>query len=85
MNSHLYDIVQCTPLKSSLNAQFVNNSYLWLNWGYVRAPPSVYFNGDFSVSVWIKLRDLANWQRVFDFGNGPANNNVMIITSTNEG
>ena len=78
-------MVQCTPLTNSLNAQFVDDSYLWLNSGYVTAPPGVYFNGDFSVSVWIKPINLASWQRVFDFGNGPANNNVMIITSTNEG
>ena len=78
-------MVQCTPLTNSSNAQLVDNSYLWLNWGYVTAPPGVYFNGDYSVSVWIKTINLANWQRVFDFGNGPASDNVMMITSTDKG
>ena len=78
-------MVQCTPLTNSLNAQFVDDSHLWLNSGYVTAPPGVYFNGDFSVSVWIKPINLGSWQRVFDFGNGPANNNVLMLTSSGEG
>ena len=49
------------------------------------APPGVYFNGDFSVSAWIKVIKFGNWQRVFDFGNGRSNDNVMIFTSTSEG
>ena len=85
MSTHLNDLVQGIPLTNSINAQFVNNSYLWLDSGYVTAPPGVYFNGDFSVSVWIKAVNLANWQRVFDFGNGPASDNVLMITTTNEG
>ena len=85
MNYHLNDMFQCIPLTNSLNAQFVNNSYLWLNWGYVTAPPSNYFNGDFSVSVWVKILNFGYWQRVFDFGESGASNNVIIITSTNDG
>ena len=85
MNSHFNDLVQGTALGNPLNAQFVNDSYLWLNWGYVTAPPGVYFNGDFSVSVWIRALNFANWQRVFDFGNGPASDNVMMIILTDKG
>ena len=78
-------MVQCIPLTNSLNSKFEKNSYLWINNGYVTAPAGVYFNGDFSVSVWIKVISFGNWQRVFDFGNGPNNDDVMIITSTTEG
>ena len=85
MTSSLYDIVQCTPLANSSNAQFVNNSYLWLNNGFVTAPSNVYFNGDFSVSVWIKVINFGTWQRIFDFGNGPSSDNVLITTSNNNG
>jgi hypothetical protein len=53
--------------------------------GYVTAPAGVYFDGDFSVSVWIKALSLASWQRVFDFGNGPASDNILITTSSSEG
>ena len=82
MVSDLNDVIQGTALTNSLNAQIVSNSYLWLNKGYVTAPPGVYFSGDFSVSVWIKPIIIANWQRVFDFGNYAASDNVIMIVSS---
>ena len=84
MRNHFYDIVQCTPLINTKNAEFVSNSYLWLNWGYVAVPPNVYFSGDFSVSVWIKIIEYGKWQRIFDFGNGPKNNDVLMHLSTDQ-
>lgn len=49
--------------------------------GYVDAPDGVYFNGDFTVSCWVKVNTYANWSRIFDFANGPANNNVLLCIS----
>ncbi len=49
--------------------------------GYVDAPDGVYFNGDFTVSCWVKVNTYTSWSRVFDFANGPANNNVLLCLS----
>lgn len=47
--------------------------------GHIDVPDGTYFNGgSFSVSVWVKLNTYASWSRIFDFGNGPANNNVLF-------
>ena len=83
----LPNVTHSSPNKATslINTRLVNNSYLWLNEGYVTVPPGVYFNGDFTVSAWIKVIKFGGYQRVFDFGNGPNKENVMMITSTNEG
>jgi hypothetical protein len=46
---------------------------------YIDVPDGNYFSGgDFTVSCWVKTASYASWSRVFDFGNGPANNNVLV-------
>src|SRR3989344_5919219 len=46
--------------------------------GYIDVPDGVYFNGsDFTVSAWVRMGAYNNWSRLFDFGNGSANNNVL--------
>ncbi len=58
-------------------------SSLWVNVGYVTFPSGVYFNGDFTVSIWVKPLTLsANCMRIFDFGNGAGFDNVFL-TLTN--
>lgn len=50
--------------------------------GFIDAPDGVYFNGgDFTVSCWIKANNYPSWARAFDFGNGAANNNVLLAIS----
>lgn len=49
--------------------------------GYIDVPDGVYFSGDFTVSCWVKAASYASWSRVFDFGNGPANNNVLLAVT----
>lgn len=47
--------------------------------GYIDVPDGVYFNGsDFSISSWVKMNSYGSWARLMDFGNGPANNNVLV-------
>lgn len=55
--------------------------------GYIDAPDGVYFGGgDFTLSCWVKANTYAGWSRVFDFGNGASNNNVlMAITNGTTG
>lgn len=50
--------------------------------GYIDAPDAVYFNGgDFTVSAWVREFSYKSWSRLFDFGNGQANNNVLLALS----
>lgn len=58
------------------------NSALALSGGFVDVPDGVYFNGgDFTVSAWVFIAG-TNWNsRLFDFGNGQANNNVLGMIS----
>lgn len=50
--------------------------------GYVDAPDGVYFNGgDFTTSCWVKVTSYTSWARIFDFGNGQSNNNVLLASS----
>jgi hypothetical protein len=47
--------------------------------GYIDVPDGVYFTGsDFTVSSWVKVAAYNYWSRLFDFGNGPANNNILM-------
>lgn len=46
-----------------------SNSAVYLNQGYYTAPSGVYFTGDHTVAVWVKVIGFANWARIMDFGN----------------
>ncbi len=40
-------------------------------------PDGSWFGGTFTVESWVFLRSYAHWSRLFDFGNGAANENVL--------
>lgn len=47
--------------------------------GFIDVPDGVYFNGsNFTVSAWVRMGAYNNWSRLLDFGNGSANNNILI-------
>ncbi len=48
---------------------------------FVRLPEGVYFDGDFTFEAWIYKLSNQNWSRVFDFGNGPGKDNIIIALS----
>lgn len=51
--------------------------------GYISVPAGVYFNGgDFTVSAWVRKSANNNFSRLFDFGNGQSNNNVLLAISS---
>ena len=51
--------------------------------GHITVPGGSYFNGsDFSVSAWVRRVSNTNWSRLFDFGNGPNNDNVLLALSS---
>jgi len=48
---------------------------------FVQLPEDTYFDGNFTFQAWIYKRNNNNWSRVIDFGNGPGNDNVIIVLS----
>lgn len=53
---------------------------------HARAASATYFNGgDFTIEGWVYVRSHNNWARMVDFGNGAANNNVLIALSQGTG
>jgi hypothetical protein len=48
---------------------------------FLKIPPDTYFNSNFTFSTWLYKRSNNNWSRIFDFGNGPNINNVIIALS----
>jgi hypothetical protein len=55
--------------------------------GHIDVPDGVYFDGSsFSVSAWINKQANNNFSRLFDFGNGQQNNNILaFLTSGTNG
>jgi hypothetical protein len=46
--------------------------------GFVQAPAGVWFNGGpYTVSCWVRPNSATNWARIYDFGNGNANDNIL--------
>ncbi len=60
-----------------------SNSALDLNTGYMNFPSGVYFVGDFTLMTWIYWRQAVSSSRIFDFGNGPLKDNVLIGSNLN--
>jgi len=47
----------------------------------VKLPTDTYFNSDFTFECWFYKRSNNNWSRIFDFGNGPGDENVLVALS----
>lgn len=45
--------------------------------GFVQAPAGVWFSGAYTVSCWVRPNAATSWSRMFDFGNGSPNDNVL--------
>jgi hypothetical protein len=44
---------------------------------FVEVPDGVWFDGAYSTSCWIRPETFANYSRIYDFGNGQANDNIL--------
>ena len=84
---NLLDTVQGRDMIIQSNGYFTNdrngnpNSALLLSHGFASVPASVYFDpatGGFTFMAWIQVLSYNNWQRIFDFGNGQANGNILV-------
>ena len=40
-----------------------------------------YFNGDFTISVWVNVSSVSKWSRIIDFGLGQNNSNIVFSSS----
>lgn len=46
---------------------------------YIELPSGVYFDDNtFTIETWIYVKEMYNWSRLIDFGNGAASNDVLI-------
>lgn len=50
---------------------------------FISAPSGNYFGASFTVECCFYQRNYAAWARVFDFGNGQAQNNILLSSSSN--
>ncbi len=84
---NLLDTVKGRDMTIQSNGYFTNdrngnpNSALLLSHGFASIPPGVYFDpatGGFTFMAWIQVFSYNNWQRIFDFGNGQNNDNILI-------
>jgi hypothetical protein len=64
----------------SSNEQPVNDECINLsgNNDYITIPPFQYDFKNCTISIWFKLYDSNNWARIFDFGNGPGKDNILL-------
>jgi len=57
------------------------SSALRLSGGFASVPASVYFDpatGGFTFMAWIQVFSYNNWERIFDFGLGQQDNNILL-------
>ena len=55
------------------------------NENYAQIAPANMFNGDFTAIGWVYVRSYASWSRLFDFGNGSGQDNVLIAITGGPG
>ena len=85
------DVVGKADLFDGVNAILANDQFgkpssaLSLINGYYRVPSGVYFSGDFTIMVWIKVRNYNTWSRIIDFAVGQYNFVAFSITGDNVG
>jgi len=47
----------------------------------LQARPEDYINGDFSITVFVKVESISKWSRIIDFGIGQNNSNIVFSNS----
>ena len=84
LRTSLEDVVSMKNLSFGTNAFKVVSKtewpygYLSLRVGYCTAPNGVYFNGDFTVTAWIRVHQKGQYSRLINFGNGMATDNIVF-------
>ena len=62
------------------------NSAIYFNKGYGEFPEGVYFSSEgFTIMLWFKVIAYNSYQRIFDFGNGKINDNLLLTFNSGSG
>jgi hypothetical protein len=83
LNGNLKDLVSGANLTVGKNAGFTRdrngnkNGALALQNGFLQAPPGVYFEGNLTISAWVKVNSVGNFTRLLDFGSDKFLENVF--------
>ena len=90
-NNNLDSVTLLTATATSNGLTFVsdrnnkNTSALSFSGGYLTLASAVYFNGDFTLTVWASLDSFNSWSRVIDCANtfnpGQTSDNVFVAVS----
>ena len=88
MDNHVNDTVGAANMYNGYNVQFTKdrfgneNSAIRFSNGFYQVPSGFYYNGDFTISVWIKpIKSFYN-APIFDFGNGGSTDSIRFISTT---
>ncbi|CAF0727765.1 unnamed protein product [Brachionus calyciflorus] len=91
-NSLLSDLIESKDLYEPVNAGFTsdrfgnNGAAIALNKGHYKVPQGVYFNGDFTVTSWVKVKQVIGFSRLFDFGSTSGSAVLIFLTdNTSDG
>ena len=89
--TNVKDVIGNADLFDGVNASLANDQFgkpssvLSLVNGYYKVPNGVYFSGDFTIMVWIKVRNYNFWSRIIDFSLGQTNCVAFSISGDNVG
>ncbi len=84
---NLNDVISSANLFGGTSYSFCEDRFksksfaVCLNHGYLQVPSGVYFNGDFTISIWIKANSFTWSGRILDFGNGSPFDTVLFAYS----
>jgi hypothetical protein len=86
VNGNTVDYIGRANMTPMANVSFVPDRFgnaqsaVYLNNGYCKLPPGVYFNSTFTITTWIYPLNQTSGlrQRVLDCGNGPGNDNIGL-------
>ena len=71
---------------SAFEAAWDGKSLDFANNNYAQLAPANMFNGDMTAIGWVYVRSYQAWSRLFDFGNGAGEDNVIIaVTAVGNG
>lgn len=76
------DLINGTNATLTTDRFYNSNSSLYLNDGYYSLPIGVYLNGDFTVSLWIRVIKVKKYARIIEFSNAK-NSDRMFVSYSN--
>ncbi len=69
---------------ATLTADRFNNlssAYRFVDSTYIELPSNIYIYGNFTIALWVNVKQRSTWGRIIEFGSGPWTNNVAISSS----